>query len=289
MKTLNEPKISSKISATLSNFLSRTLTGALLVGVIVAALCIHPYAFAALFLIILVLSLLEFFNLQPESGGGSVPFLPVAAAIAGFILGFLVASQIIPPGWMWLLALVPLALLLRHLFDSASSPIRAFVEVMGLAYVAIPLIMSNFLVFDSRGIYNGDRLLGVFILLWSADTFAYLTGRWIGRHKLFERVSPKKTIEGAIGGLILTLVAAWPVSLAFSAFSLSQWLVCALLVFGFGLLGDLVESQLKRNAGVKDSGSLLPGHGGALDRFDSLLFAIPPVLTYIKVYELLTT
>ena len=124
-------------------------------------------------------------------------------------------------------------------------------------------------------------LLLVFVILWANDTFAYLTGRLLGKHKLFERISPGKTIEGSIGGLVFTLAGIMLFSHYVDWLSLWQAIGMGLIAVVFGTLGDLCESMLKRQAGVKDSGNLIPGHGGVLDRFDSVLFAVPFVYVFL--------
>ena len=136
-------------------------------------------------------------------------------------------------------------------------------------------MMSMHYLFEPR------MVLLVFVLLWANDTFAYLTGRLLGKHKLFERISPGKTIEGSIGGLVFTLAGIIVFSHYVDWLSLWQAIGLGLIAVVFGTLGDLCESMLKRQAGVKDSGNLIPGHGGILDRFDSVLFAMPFVFVFL--------
>jgi len=123
--------------------------------------------------------------------------------------------------------------------------------------------------------------LGFFILQWSSDTFAYLVGRKLGKHKLFERISPKKTIEGFIGAIVLTALVAYVLSRFWDDISTRDWMLISVIVVVFGTLGDLVESLLKRNLGIKDSGAILPGHGGVLDRFDGVFISAPAVYFYL--------
>ena len=129
--------------------------------------------------------------------------------------------------------------------------------------------------------YSFQIILGFFIMLWTNDTGAYLAGRFFGKHKLFERISPKKTWEGSFGGGLLTLAAAYILSLFFTNLDLTNWIVISILVAIFGGLGDLVESMLKRSLNIKDSGNILPGHGGILDRFDGLLISITFIYSYL--------
>ena len=125
-------------------------------------------------------------------------------------------------------------------------------------------------------------ITGIFIMIWVNDSFAYLVGKSIGRTKLFPSVSPKKTVEGALGGFVFTLIATYFLAKYEPILSVKQWFILAIVVVFFGTLGDLVESKLKREAGVKDSGAILPGHGGMLDRLDSLIFAAP--FAYLTLY-----
>lgn len=131
--------------------------------------------------------------------------------------------------------------------------------------------------------YSFQIILGFFILLWVNDTGAYLAGRFFGKHKLFERISPNKTWEGSIGGTLVTVAGAYILSIFFTNLNLTNWVVLSILVAVFGGLGDLAESMLKRSLGVKDSGKLLPGHGGVLDRIDGLLLSVPFVYSYLHL------
>jgi phosphatidate cytidylyltransferase len=154
-------------------------------------------------------------------------------------------------------------------------------QLMGITYITIPLVMLSKLGFFNMLVYSHGLPMGFFVLLWTSDTGAYLAGRSMGKNKLFERVSPKKTWEGSIGGLMLTLLVAYGLSYLFDEVSLGDWLVIALLIVVFGTFGDLFESLMKRNLHIKDSGKILPGHGGVLDRFDGLFLAAPAVFFYL--------
>ncbi|MCB0380058.1 MAG: CDP-archaeol synthase, partial [Flavobacteriales bacterium] len=157
--------------------------------------------------------------------------------------------------------------------------------IMPIFYVVLPFILLYHL-----GYYNNHQftnefsypiIWGYFFILWSNDTGAYLSGRFFGKHKLFERISPKKTWEGSIGGAVLSVVVAYVCSMYFEQLSVTDWIVVALITVVFGSLGDLVESMLKRSLNIKDSGNILPGHGGILDRFDGLFISIPFVYAYL--------
>jgi phosphatidate cytidylyltransferase len=159
--------------------------------------------------------------------------------------------------------------------------------IFGIVYVVIPISTLNFIAYaginDDQ--YTYEYLLAMFIMIWVNDSGAYLIGSMIGKHKLFKSISPKKTWEGTIGGLISALLAAILISQYFLGLSLLEWIIFALVVVVFGTYGDLVESHLKRRFGVKDSGNIMPGHGGLLDRFDSTFFVAPMIFLYLKVIE----
>jgi len=166
--------------------------------------------------------------------------------------------------------------LVFELFSNSRSPFQNVATyVLGIFYISFPTVLLFSLATQDAVSYQPHRVFGILWLIWTNDTMAYLIGSRIGRTKLFERISPKKTWEGAIGGGLCTVVMAWLISLYFNDFSQAQWLALGGVVAVFGNLGDLVESMLKRSVNVKDSGTLLPGHGGLLDRFDSFIFVLP--------------
>ena len=160
--------------------------------------------------------------------------------------------------------------------------------VLGIIYIIVPFLLLSITSFDitsSDISYAPNKLLGFFLLIWANDTFAYLVGIAIGRTKLFERISPKKTWEGTIGGIICTQGIAYIISIYFTELTMIQWMIIALIISVFGTLGDLVESMFKRSLGVKDSGNILPGHGGILDRFDAVLLCSPFVVVYLMLIQ----
>ena len=274
--------------------LARNLRQRLAVGVLggaafVAAVLWRPESLAALVLVLTVTGILEFYRLvrtagfRPERGPGVV-----LAVIAVSVLGAAALGRL--PAWApWLLPPAVALVLVVELYRSAHP--QPFVNVAltwaGVAYVAVPLGLLPMLAFGPDGHFSGWPVLGLVLLIWAADTGAYVAGRTWGRHKLFPRHSPGKTWEGWAGGTALALATGWALACwAPAPLSLGQWLGAAALVAVFGVWGDLAESMLKRSLGVKDSGSLLPGHGGVLDRFDSLLLATPFVVAWVKVWGL---
>jgi phosphatidate cytidylyltransferase len=158
-----------------------------------------------------------------------------------------------------------------------------------LGYITLPFLFIVKISFGTND-YNPKIIIGLFVLIWTNDTFAYLVGKSIGKHKLFERVSPKKTVEGFLGGAVFAAFAGFLISKlyiqpspAFSSKSILIWTIIALIVSIFGTIGDLIESKFKRIAGVKDSGSIMPGHGGILDRLDSVIFVAPIIFLFYQI------
>lgn len=186
---------------------------------------------------------------------------------------------------------IPLCLLLlaaELLYKSETPIINGLLNTGAVIYISLPLIFFYSLADsapfeDSKESFpeNNPIALGILLIIWTSDTFAYFTGSLSGRHKILPRISPKKSWEGFSGGLVFALIISWILSKYFNQINLQQWLIVALIVVIFGTIGDFLESMIKRQAGVKDSGNLLPGHGGFLDRFDALLFSVPFVTIYL--------
>jgi phosphatidate cytidylyltransferase len=153
-------------------------------------------------------------------------------------------------------------------------------------YIAVPIGLLGFMVFSEHQIVNYDPslLIAYFAIIWVNDSAAYIVGSAIGRHRLFERISPKKSWEGFVGGAICSLLIAWLIPEIHSKIDLTDSIVLAICIFIFGTFGDLFESLLKRSVNIKDSGKLLPGHGGILDRFDSLILSSPIVFVYLTIF-----
>jgi phosphatidate cytidylyltransferase len=162
-----------------------------------------------------------------------------------------------------------------------------FNTLLGLIYVLVPCAFLIIMVFDEQKNFHPEKVLGMIFFIWINDTGAYLVGSFIGKHKLYERISPNKTWEGTLGGIALCIALSFVMVHIFPQLALKHWVVISVIVAVFGTLGDLVESMLKRMAGIKDSGKLMPGHGGVLDRFDSLFFATPFVFCYLALMGLL--
>lgn len=252
----------------------------------VGAIYISAYAAIALFAIILVIGLFELFKLLRSIDAAFLPHRTLTVWLSLCVFGILA----IMPGFLRLNILFPsdyflalgvlftfiLILFGAELFRNKPKPLEniAF-GIFGVAYLAIPfgLIISSS--FDSEGNYQAWHILYFFFFMWASDTGAYFAGRFFGKRKLFERLSPKKTIEGFIGGMLASGLLGWLAFSQLGKFGLIEWIAIGVLLSITGTAGDLFESMLKRQAGIKDSGNILPGHGGILDRFDSALLSAP--------------
>ncbi len=172
---------------------------------------------------------------------------------------------------------------IKFLYNRSKSTVRPLLAYLFLAgYIVIPfLLLQKIPVIDQT--FVPMIIIGIFILTWTNDTFAYIIGKSIGKTKLFERISPNKTVEGFIGGLIFTMLAGVLLTEFYFFEDRSTWLITAIIISIFGTLGDLIESKFKRMAGVKDSGTIMPGHGGILDRLDSIIFAAPIIFLFYQM------
>ena len=278
----------------MKNFIVRTITGIIFVASIVASF-LRPEAMVLLFSIVTGLTVWEFTGLVNTNANVNVNvnrFISTAAGVYFFyamtyfcsdLYGGSAKSVVFIP---YLVTII--YLLVAELYLKQEDPIADWAYTMlSQMYIALPFSLLNVLAFTAtpQGTVNFNTLLplAVFVFLWINDTGAYCTGSLIGRHKLFPRISPAKSWEGSIGGAVFVLAAAWAISYWLDGVMLTtiEWLGLGLVVVVFGTWGDLVESLFKRTLGIKDSGNILPGHGGMLDRFDSALLAIPAAVVYL--------
>lgn len=274
----------------MSDLWQRASTAFLFLIIGVAAIWGHPISFYVLVLVLNGLMIREFFQLmqhiihQGRSKGYATTLMRQLLSGSLLLMMILAARGAIPQFLLLVfLAALPL-LLIFELFNRSVHPIQNFsLNLTSLIYITVPFGMMMFIVHDGIA-YQPAWVLAFLAMIIANDVFAYFVGRYWGRHKLMERISPKKTIEGVIGGGVATLLVALGNACWLPQRGVADWMVMALIVIIFGTLGDLVESMIKRNAEVKDSGGLLPGHGGLLDRFDGLLLALP----FYTMYLLLT-
>jgi phosphatidate cytidylyltransferase len=231
-------------------------------------------------------SLIEFYQLTEK--GGFHPQKVTGVIIGGiiFILTFLSANKIIDDKYLlFIFSFIPF-IFITEIYLKSEHPFRNLsFTFFGIIYVSMPMALLNFITTNEFTYFQFSYkfILPFFFMLWASDTGAYIVGSLIGKHKLIERISPKKTWEGLIGGIFFSILTAIIFHQIIKEFSIITWIIMAIVISIMGVYGDLSESLLKRRANVKDSGHLLPGHGGVLDRFDSILFATPIVFIYIKI------
>lgn len=272
----------------MKNLVVRALTGLVFVGVLVGAIWYHPFTFLVLFTGITALSLWELYGLIEHYENAT---LKRALCSAGGAFLF-VATFLYLNGWTGREIFIPylfflMYTLIAELYYKAPNPIHNWAfNFFAQVYCAGSFALLNFIAVTpdetGRAAYTPFFVLALFVFIWLNDTGAYLIGSWLGKRRLFERISPKKSWEGFFGGLFFALAS----SLLFAWFAPETgwfcWLGLAAVVVLFGTWGDLTESLLKRTLGVKDSGHVLPGHGGMLDRFDSVMMAIPAAYIYLE-------
>jgi phosphatidate cytidylyltransferase len=270
-------------------FVKRSLTGVAFAAIMLAGIIIHQYVFAVVFSVFLMLTLFEFYNISENIGYEPSVKIGLICGFLLFIIFFLAANQVITDKFIYLSILIPLATLLPDLFDKRKNGFKnSMITIAGIIYIALPFSLLSFILFFGN---EGDTqfypwiLIGIFLIIWIYDSMAYVFGSWLGKHKICQRISPKKSWEGLIGGAVFAIIMGIVNSIVFHELSIISWIIIALLIVTFGTSGDFFESKLKREAGVKDSGSILPGHGGMLDRFDTVLFAIPVIFVWIYLFR----
>ena len=281
----------------MNNFIVRTITSVFFVAAIVTSF-LNPQAMTLLFAIVTGMTVWEFAGLVNDRPGITVNrFITTVAgvylflAMAGYNSGLTPASVFVP----YLVSIV--YLMVAELYLKAEDPIHDWAYTMlSQLYIALPLSLLNVLAYRSNGYdiqYSYLAPLAVFVFLWMNDAGAYCVGSLLGRHKLFPRISPGKSWEGSVGGGVLVCVVAalvWYYTEQYGVNDLGlsavEWMGLGLVVVVFGTWGDLIESLFKRTIGIKDSGNILPGHGGMLDRFDSTLMAVPASVVYLYTLTL---
>lgn len=287
--------------------LKRTISGAVYIALLLTSILFSTESFILLFGIFLVITIYEFSNLVNLNKVFSILFgtLLYSAIVLVSHYGKQTAAYLnnlfksnlnlelnIQQLDLILLAVtivVSIKCILFLFYDSVQKVSISSKYLYLLGYITLPFVFIVKISFGTND-YNPKIILGLFILIWTNDTFAYLVGKSMGKHKLFERVSPKKTIEGFLGGAVFAAFAGFLISKlyiqpnpAFSGKSILIWTIIALIVSVFGTIGDLIESKFKRIAGVKDSGSIMPGHGGILDRLDSVIFVAPIIFLFYQI------
>ena len=267
----------------MNELLTRSVFGLLFAVVVVASVFLSPWLCAALLLFVVGVGTFEMARLHGLTAFSALLSVELFTSFSYLIPAF-VALNVLSPKWLFLdLLFLPLPFLFALFSKRFKHDVLFSCFYASLAFLSLPCaLMLFFYRSDLFGTMAGPWLLMlVFCLLWVNDIFAYLVGKLIGKHKLFERISPGKTIEGSLGGLLFTVLAIALFSHYAEWLSMNAAIGMGAIAVVFGTLGDLSESMLKRQAGVKDSGKLIPGHGGILDRFDSVLFSVPFIFVYL--------
>lgn len=267
----------------MKNLIQRTITGSLFVSVIIGSILIHPFVFVSVMAAVSILGLSEYYSMITKQDNLPDKTTGIIVALLTFTTISLVNLQLIDFKFLLIIPAILFLIPIFELFRNKPFALNNIATgIFGILYIIVPLsMMSLFYFIDENNPKKSYLLISFFILLWSNDTFAYLFGMSLGKRRLFERVSPKKSWEGFIGGLISTTLISFLLSTFFSQMELWQWLIYAIIIVLSGTLGDLTESLLKRNLNIKDTGSILPGHGGILDRFDAVLISIPFVTAFL--------
>ena len=262
-------------------------------AVSLALILINQWTLLAFLLIADVWLKVEFYRIVKNDESSPLSFAGFVAGIASISVLFAVVVYNADARFLWV-CLVPILLIfVEELFKNEKNPLRnvAF-TVLSLVYITLPLMTAMMIVFGRYGesvvTFNPGILVGILILIWIFDSMAYVVGVPLGKHRLYERVSPKKSWEGTIGGTVFTIAAGFFMHNFFEGINSNDWVVIAVLVVVFGTIGDLIESQFKRSINVKDSGETLPGHGGLLDRLDSFIFTLPWVFIYLVLKDLVS-
>jgi phosphatidate cytidylyltransferase len=264
----------------------RLITAVIGAFLIIAGTAYSMWSYFAIFLVLGVFTQLEFYKLAHMDDKLPLKVWGTVIGQSFFILTFLIEADLIELKYMLLLFPLLASVFMIKLYKKHDE--KPFTSIaytfLGIIYVAIPFSLLHIIAFANDK-YSHDVIVGIMLILWASDTGAYFSGIMLGKKKLFKRVSPKKTWEGSIGGLLLALGMAYVLSRYFIDLTTFQWLVAAVIIVITGIYGDLIESVFKRSLEIKDSGDSLPGHGGFLDRFDSLLLAAPFIVVFIKLFS----
>jgi phosphatidate cytidylyltransferase len=276
----------------MKEFFARVVSGIAFVALLAFCILYGPHSFAILFALITGLCLWEFYTLIEKQPDVKInKFMASLGGVYLFVAAYFYFSGILPSAiflpWLGIMMYLSIAELFKTNLKNMHSLAYTY---FGQVYIGLAMVLLARMAFLSStgesGTYNRVLLMSFFVFVWIADSSAYVFGSLLGKHKLFERISPNKTWEGFIAELVITVAAGIPAALWFpDIFSKGEWMGFAAVIVVFGLLGDLFESLIKRTIHVKDSGKLIPGHGGLLDRLDTVLMAIPAVSLYLLLIQ----
>ncbi|MES2796870.1 MAG: phosphatidate cytidylyltransferase [Bacteroidota bacterium] len=271
--------------STYSNLTQRVVAAVVAVPLLIFCIYFSEWSFFGLFLLICILTQLEFYKLLKLNENAPLLIYGTFCGAALFTLSFLIETERIPYASYYIIS--PLLTLIFFIKLYKKNDRKPFMNIaytfLGIIYVALPfaliVVLANF-----SGSYSWQIVLGCLFLLWASDTGAYFAGTNFGKTKLFERVSPKKSWEGSLGGFAASMLVAFLLARYYHDIEAWQWYVIGAIIVIAGTYGDLVESLFKRSIQIKDSGSIIPGHGGFLDRFDGLLLSVPFIIAFLKLF-----
>ena len=271
----------------MSNLVTRAITGFFFALVVIGSILLGDIIQSTVFGIFLLLGLWEYARLFNQTTFKQIPVVSVTVGISIYCVQVLLNLTVIE-SVIFNYSLIALLFLyfIIELWRKQENPIASLgIFTFGIVYLVIPFwFMNNLMVMENNSF---PSLIGMILLIWSNDTFAYLTGRKLGKTPLFERISPKKTWEGTIGGIGFTLATGILIYYFSETYSITFWLIAACIVAPASIYGDLLESLFKRSLHIKDSGNILPGHGGILDRFDAVLFTVPFFYLWLLIFNTL--
>lgn len=279
----------------MNNLVRRTLTGAWIVIFTLGGFWLHPISFFLTGLVILVGTQYEYYLMIRNTGVNPQMIPGIITGAAAYVLSTLIAAGFLQMKFFLILIPMMIVIMVSELYRKQEKPFDSLAHTLySVIYTALPLSLFPFSAFSHSGLksilphegisFSPGIIVGFFILLWVNDSFAYLAGTSFGRHRLMERISPKKSWEGFFGGLIVSAIAAWILSGWLGVINKYEWIIVSVIISISGTYGDLIESMLKRSIGVKDSGTIMPGHGGFLDRFDSTVISFPLVYLFISLF-----
>jgi len=256
---------------------------------------LHPVSFFITGLVLLAGAQYEYYQMVKCTGIRPQMITGIISGSSLYIVSTLVAAGRVGKEYFFVMIPLALIIMIAELYRKHEKPFDSLAHTFfAIFYIAVPFSMFPFSAFSMTGfssliphpdiVFSPGIVVGFLLLLWANDTGAYLTGVTIGSHRLMERISPKKSWEGFFGGMVISMLAAWLLSGWLGIMGTVGWIIISLIISIAGTYGDLIESMLKRSIGLKDSGSILPGHGGFLDRFDSAIISFPPVYLFISLF-----
>ncbi len=272
---------------TMSNLQQRVIAAIIAVPFLIFCIVYSDWTFYGLFALIAILAQLEFYKLLGLNGNEPLTYYGTFCGFVLITITYLIEKGVVAESNYYILSPLMASIFFIKLYKAKDDkPFRNIAYTfLGVIYVALPFALVIILAFLELNTFSWQKPLGCLFLLWASDTGAYFAGTRFGKTKLFERVSPKKSWEGSVGGFVTSMIVAYVLSLYFHDLKQWQWLGCGAIIVVAGTYGDLVESLFKRSINIKDSASTIPGHGGFLDRFDGLLLSIPFIITFLKLFS----